>query len=128
MIESRILTLAILFGAIFGSGFWLSRAGRPHNGLILTVHKLISLAAVALLYFTVSQVSRASAGIPGLVAAAIAAGVFFAGTIATGGVVSGLKTPPPLVSISHKVLPYLTLLATGVVLYLLLVASRQTVI
>lgn len=128
MIESRILTLAILFGLIFGSGFWLSRAGRPHNALILNVHKLISLAAVALLYFTVSQVSRAAPGIAGLLAASIAAGVFFLATIVTGGLVSAMKAPPPAVSASHKVLPYLTLLSTAAVLYLLFAASRLLVV
>ena len=128
MIESRILTLAVLFGVIFGSGFWLSRTGRPHNALILTIHKLISLAAVALLYLTVSQVSRATPIGSGLLAASIAAGVFFLATIATGGVVSARQAPPPVVSVFHKVLPYLTLLATGVVLYLLFAANRQMVI
>ena len=129
MIESRILTMAVLFGAIFGSGFWLSRAGRPHNTLILTVHKLISLAAVALLFVTVSQVSRAAPGAQWLLAASIVAGVFFAGTIITGGLVSGLNTPPPVMSVLHKYLPYVTLLATAAaVLYLLFAASRQMVV
>jgi hypothetical protein len=33
-----ILTLAF--------GFWLSRSGRPYNGLLLNIHKLTALAAV----------------------------------------------------------------------------------
>lgn len=128
MIESRILTMAILFGAIFGSGFWLSRTGKPHNALMLNLHKLISLAAVVLLFLTVSQVWRAEPEVSGLLAASAAVGVFFLATIVTGGLVSAMQSPPPVVSALHKYLPYATLLATAAVLFLLFAVGRQVVL
>lgn len=128
MIESRILTIAILFGLIFGSGFWLSRAGKPHNTLILTVHKLISVVAMVLLYLALGEVYRSAPAATGVLVSSIAAGVFFLASIITGGVVSATQAPSPVMTALHKYLPYLTLLATAATLYLLFIASRQMVV
>lgn len=36
----------VAFALTLAFGFWLSRAGKPYNGLIFNGHKLIALAAV----------------------------------------------------------------------------------
>ncbi len=50
MIGMNMLPRFVVPGAIFvltvAFGFWLSRLGRPYNGLLFNVHKLIALAAV----------------------------------------------------------------------------------
>jgi hypothetical protein len=45
---SFFITPAILFLLTLGFGFWLSATGKPYNGLLFNVHKLIALAAVIL--------------------------------------------------------------------------------
>ena len=39
---------AILFLVIVGVGFWVSKLGKPYNGLLFNIHKLIALGAVIL--------------------------------------------------------------------------------
>jgi hypothetical protein len=44
--QLRVVSAGLFFLFIFLSGFWLSRTGKPYSGIILTIHKLIGLAAV----------------------------------------------------------------------------------
>ena len=46
--NTKFIIAGLFFVFILLSGVWLSRTGRPLNVLILTIHKLISLAAVRL--------------------------------------------------------------------------------
>lgn len=43
---SRFVISGIVFILTLAFGFWLSRSGRPYNGLLFNFHKLIALAAV----------------------------------------------------------------------------------
>lgn len=45
-ILSRFVIPGIAFILTLAFGLWLSRSGRPYNGLLFNVHKLIALAAV----------------------------------------------------------------------------------
>lgn len=38
----------ILFLVTVGFGFWVSKVGKPYNGLLFNIHKLIALSAVIL--------------------------------------------------------------------------------
>jgi hypothetical protein len=120
MNQTRIIGIGLLYLFIFGSGVWLSRLGRPLNVILLTIHKLVSLAAVATLILTVYQVNRvATLGAIEWTAAGVT-GLFFVGTIATGGLLSADKPMPTAVLRMHQIAPFLTVLSTGVTLYLLL--------
>jgi hypothetical protein len=46
--------------------------------------------------------------------------LFFAGNVATGGLLSTDKTMPAVILKLHQITPYLTVLSTAVTLYLLL--------
>ena len=118
----------LVYLAIFVSGFWLSLRGRPFNAVLLTVHKLVSLAAVVLLGFIVWRVSREAALRAIDWAAVVVTGLFFLGTIATGGLLSAdslvpaARTARVRVAIlwAHRITPFLTVLSTAAALYLLL--------
>lgn len=110
--------LFLLF--IFLSGFWLSHSGKPYNGAIFNVHKLIGLAAGVFLGIMVYQVNRTARLGPVEVVAVVVTVLFFVATVAAGGL-SSLPTPMPAVFLTmHRLLPYLTALSTAVTLYLLL--------
>jgi hypothetical protein len=47
--QTRAIGAGVFFVAVFASGFWLSQTGRPLNDIILTIHKLISVAALVFL-------------------------------------------------------------------------------
>jgi len=54
-ILSRFVIPGIVFILTLAFGFWLSRSGRPYNGLLFNIHKLTALAAVIV---TVVQLVR----------------------------------------------------------------------
>lgn len=45
---SKLLLPVILFVSTLGFGLWLSLSGKPYNGLLFNIHKLLALGAVIL--------------------------------------------------------------------------------
>ncbi len=116
----RGIVAGTFFLLIFLSGLWLSRRGRPLHAGIATIHKLISLGAGVFMGVTIHQLNQvAPLGATEWLAVA-AAGLFTAGTVASGGALSFERPAPVAVLRVHQILPVLTTLSCGVVLYLLL--------
>jgi len=124
-----LITTGFFFLFILLSGFWVSRSGRPYNGLIFNIHKLIGLAAgiylIRLVYLT-----HQAAPLSGTQWAAIVVTVLlFILTVAAGGLLSildagGLVNMGPMIQRTiesvHKIFPYVIVISTGVTVYLLL--------
>ncbi len=128
--QLRIIGIGILFGLIFLTGFWLSHLEKPLGAIPINIHKWIALADVVLLVITVYWMNRSAQLQPVVLAAVTVAMLFFVATIITGGLVSildtgGLGNINPSVrtaiSLSHRILPYFTVLSTAVTLYLALI-------
>ena len=113
------IVAGLIFVVIFASGYWLSRAGKPYNVIVLTVHKLISLAAVVFLVIFMIQSNRVAALSAMELVAGVATGLFLLGLMVTGGLLSVDKQMPPVVLRLHQIAPYLTVAAAAVALYLL---------
>lgn len=113
------IVAGLVFVVIFASGYWLNRAGKPYSVIVLTVHKLISLAAVVFLVVAMAQANRAATLSAIGLAAGVITGLFFLGLMATGGLLSSDKQMPTIVLRLHQIAPYLTVLSTAVTLYLL---------
>jgi hypothetical protein len=118
--QLRVVSAGLFFLFIFLSGFWLSRTGKPYSGIILTIHKLIGLAAGVFLVMTVYRIHRVAPLSPVEITAIVVTVLFFAGTVTAGGLLSIDKPMPAAISMMHKLFPYLTVLSTAVTLYLLL--------
>lgn len=116
----RVIGTGLLYLIIFGTGYWLGRSGKPLNTFVLTVHKLISLAAVTLLVVTIVQVNRVTRLGAGDWIASAVTGLLFVGTIATGGMLSADRPMPAAALLLHRITPYLTVLSSAVTLFLLL--------
>lgn len=114
-----IVVAGLVFIVIFASGYWLSRAGKPYSVIVLTVHKLISLAAVVFLVVAMIQANRVAALSALELIAGVVTGLFFLALMATGGLLSTDKQMPVVVLRLHQIAPYLTVLAAAVTLYLL---------
>ena len=113
------LAPSALFLLTLASGAWLSRIGRPINGLVLTLHKLIALAGViwtAAVLFGLLH----GAGLHALAAAltAVAAAAVVA-LFATGALLSQPSAGPRLVLGVHQAAPVLAVLSTAGAAYLL---------
>jgi hypothetical protein len=90
-----------------------------YNVIILTIHKLISLAALVFLAITVYRINQSSTLNPLELTTGMVTGLLFIGTITTGGLLSTDKSMPAAILIIHQILPFLTVIATAATLYLL---------
>ena len=115
-----IVGSGFLFLFTFISGFWLSRSGKPFNGIVLTVHKLISLAAAVLLGIVIYRISQVAPLRPIELAAGVITGSFFLDAVVSGGLLSIGKPMPGVILTMHRITPYLTVVSAAVTLYLLL--------
>lgn len=109
----------LFFAVILLTGFWLSRAGKPYRSLVLNIHKLIALAAATLFVWTLVRQSHMTAFDVWDWVAGIGTGLCFLTTGITGGLVSLESPMPALISLIHRVGPYLTVITAAVALYLL---------
>jgi hypothetical protein len=118
MAKNFVVTV-ILFVGILSSGFFLTRMGRPYSTVLLTVHKLVSLAVVGHLGWTVIKANQVTqlAALPVWLAGLTV--LLFLALIATGGILSASATPPVWVRYGHHLLPYLVLLSSAGTLFIL---------
>ncbi len=118
-IVSRLLnpTLGFLLTLVFG--LWLSRRGKPYNGLLFNVHKLIALAAVI---FTVLAVYRALKGVDVAALMILLLVLAALGVIAlfvSGALMSAGKGNFRLMKLTHNISPFILVTAIGYAVYLL---------
>jgi hypothetical protein len=113
-----LLTLAVV--VVFATGFLLARAGRPYGTGLLTVHKLVDLAAVVFLAILIVSALRASPATTLEWVLVIAASITVLATFATGGVVSATDSAPSWVLVAHRALPWPLVLILGATAYRIL--------
>ena len=127
--QTKFLITGSCFIFIFLFGFWLSRAGKPYNSLIFNFHKFIGLAMGAFLILTVYQAHKAIFLNPTELLVIGFTVMIFIILVTSGGLLSieaasdQAITSQPIqivVSLIHKVFPYLAVLATAGTLYMLL--------
>ena len=119
-VQLRVVGAGIFFLFIFLSGIGLSGSGKPLNSIVLTIHKLASLAAGVFLVVTVYQINQVATLSGSEVIAGVVTGLLFLGTGIAGGLLSTDKPVPAAVLRIHQIAPVLTGLSTAVTLYLLL--------
>jgi hypothetical protein len=120
---NKFIILGLAFLVILSSGFWLSRKGKPYPLIPSSIHKLISLAALAYLIVIVFQVNRVAPLSSIEIASSLITVVLFIALIATGGIMSASKILPHIIQMIHRILPYLAILSTAATLYFLLIHS-----
>ena len=109
---------AFLF--IFLSGYILTRIGKPYNTLIITIHKLVGVALGVYLGLTLYRRFQAL-GLSSLGLSIIAVTVlFFIIMVTTGSLLSAERSFPNGIKLLHRVFPYLTVIATATMIFLIL--------
>ena len=118
-IRTRTLISAGLFIPTVVTGYSMRGSnGKPNDGL-LAIHKLSAVSNLILLDTTVLK-KRKTTSLSWLESVvAITMNVSFAATIATGSMQSIDRTVPAWVNTSHQITPWVTILSTGALLYLL---------
>ena len=109
----------LLMAIIFGSGYCLTRAGNPYPMIVMTIHKLLSVAVSVILIVTLVRAHRVAPLSATVLITSIVAILGFLGLIATGALLSGEADLPAFVRKVHHIAPYVTLMASGVTLFFL---------
>jgi hypothetical protein len=102
-----LLAAIFLILSIF-SGIWLTRIGRPLNVVIMTIHKLIALAAVVLTVVALYRAYGATGINPVDWITILVTGILFLALFASGAILSGGKVVRGALVVTHKIFPYLT--------------------
>ena len=117
--SQTVLAAVALFVAVFALGFWLRQSGKPYSGLVLTAHKLISLAVLVLFVLTVNRINKATPLASAALASAVLTGVFFVIAIISGGLASTDKPAPAIALLLHRVTPFVTIAGAAATFFLL---------
>lgn len=118
--QLKVVITCIFYLFIFLLGYWLNRKGKPYHTLLITLHKLLALGTAVYLVVMLFKLENASPFTPLQISAAVLTAVCFAGTAASGVLLSFDREWPDLVHVLHQVTPYLTLVSTAAMLYLLI--------
>ncbi len=114
----KIVVTVVGFVLIFISGFWLSKNEPPFNVGVLTIHKLLTVALIVYLVVAVLKIGKIAPLSRVELIACIVTSLLFLGAVASGGILSAVKTMPDFVRMLHKLLPALTFLSTAITFYL----------
>jgi hypothetical protein len=116
---AKFVIPGILFILALGCGYWLSRSGKPYNGLIFNIHKLIALAAVVVTAIQTFNALKIGEVQPLLSVLLIVIGLCAVALFVTGALMSANKATGRAALTIHKIAPLPAVLAAFGTLYLL---------
>lgn len=100
-------------------GFWLSHLGKPYNGILFNIHKLVALGAVIVAISQLFKMFTVANPISLVIAFLILAAIFTLVLFASGALMSAGKMGYTLMLIIHRVAPVLLTVAMAMAGYLL---------
>ena len=93
-IVAKFITPGVIFLLTLAFGYWLSRSGKPYNGLIFNIHKLIALAAVIVTAIQTINALKVIEAQPILIVLLIMIGLCVVALFVTGALMSANKDRP----------------------------------
>ena len=119
MILSKFILPGTIFLFTLASGVWLSKAGKPYNNAIFTLHKLVALSAVVLAAIQMAKGFKTTGVSPLVVFLSVVAILAVVALFATGALMSLDKQPYALLLTIHQIAPAVMAVASVAVLFLL---------
>lgn len=118
-IAARFVAPGGVFLLTLAFGFWLSRTGKPYNGVLFNLHKLLALAAAVITAVQVYGLLKAgqSQALP-IVLLALA-GLAAVALFVTGALMSADKPAYHVLRLIHNAAPFVAVIGLGVAIYLL---------
>ena len=118
-LAAKFVIPGVLFILTLVFGFWLSRSGKPYNGLNFNIHKLIALAAVIVAAIQAFNALKIVEAQPILIALLILLGLCAVALFVTGALMSANKPAHDRLLTTHKIALLLAVIAAIGTLYLL---------
>lgn len=116
---SRLLNPILGFLVTVAFGFWLSRVGKPYNGLLFNVHKLVALASVILAGMAVYQVLKVMDVAALIVLLLVLGALSIIALFVSGALMSAGKGEYRVMKLVHNISPFVLVIAMGYAMYLL---------
>jgi hypothetical protein len=113
---SKFSLPAVLFLLTIAFGLWLSRLGKPYNGILFNVHKLIALGAVIFAIVRISKTLNITDS-PLLIILLIAVALCVVALFASGALMSMGKLNYALVLTIHRIAPLALVVAVTLIIY-----------
>jgi len=115
----NLITLGLLLLLVLLTGYRLNYLGSPYHVLLVTLHKLIGLGAGVYLGLSLYRISKFASLNPIQITLIAITVLCFVINVATGSLLSSNKPMPKAISLLNKYFPYLTLVSTAGMVYLL---------
>lgn len=120
-LTSKLIAAGILALLTLISGLIVSRSGKPLNIWLVSIHKMIAVGTVVLIYMAVNQLYKTADGkMLVIIGIMVISAVLFLGLIATGAFLTREEMElPAFVLKIHQVVPLLALASSSLTIYLL---------
>jgi hypothetical protein len=100
---SNFLSPALIFMLTVAFGFWLRKKGKPYNGLLFNVHKLLALGNVIITAMVVSRMAENMHMPIAMVVPLVLAALSVIALFGTGALMSIEKLDYSLVRMIHRI-------------------------
>ncbi|MGC9396508.1 MAG: hypothetical protein ACP5J4_16815 [Anaerolineae bacterium] len=110
-IVALVLTLAF--------GFWVSHLGKPYNGFLFNIHKLIALGAVIATIVQLTKVFRSDNSLALIILLLVVAALCVIALFASGALMSLGKMDYALMLTVHRIAPVVLFIAMVIIILML---------
>ncbi|HEU0296320.1 MAG TPA: hypothetical protein VFR47_26520 [Anaerolineales bacterium] len=115
---SGFLTPGIGFLLTLSFGFWLSKVGKPYNGILFNIHKLIALAAVIVTFMQLDEAPKILEPRSLIIILIVVSAICVVALFASGAFMSTGQLNYQTMKNIHKIAPVPFVLAMGLTIYL----------
>lgn len=116
---TKFLLPGIAFILTLVFGFWLSHVGKPYNGLLFNVHKLIALGAVVATVIQLVKLLKGADALALVIVLLVVAALCVIALFASGALMSIGKLDYALMLTVHRVAPVVLVVAMVIVIFML---------
>jgi hypothetical protein len=116
---SNFIATGILFLFTLAFGVWLSRSGKPYNGILFNIHKLVALATVVVAAIQLFGALKGPASSVVVIVLLVLAGLSVIALFASGALMSAGKLDYAAMLTIHRIASPVLAFATALVIYLL---------
>ena len=117
-ITSNLLTPGIGFLLVLFFGFWLSKLGKPYNGILFNIHKLIALGTVIVTAVQVYKIFKTLESQTLITVLIVIAAVCVVALFASGAFMSIGNVNYNVMKTIHNIAPILAVFTMGLMIYL----------
>ena len=118
-IASKFIAPGIVFLLTLVFGFWLNNSGKPYNGILFNIHKLIALGAVVATAMQIYNIFKVMGSQSPIVILVILAAICVVALFASGAFLSIGNLNYQLMKTIHNIAPVLMVNAMALTIYFL---------